>query len=91
MTYKLLKVSTQEEHSEALPIPLQALDIFYLIWWLKFSLSSKSKPKCFWQGVHATGELLKVTTAWSTLEAFCENISSWACLDKSGLKDIFHW
>ena len=56
-----------------------------------FSLSSKYKPKCLWQGVCAIGELLKVTTGWSILEAFCENIISWACLDKSGLKDIFHW
>ena len=44
----------------------------------------------FLQGVRAAGELIKVTTGWSNLEGFCENITSWACLDKSGLKDIFH-
>ena len=45
----------------------------------------------FLQGVRAAGELIKVSTGWSNLEAFCENITSWDCLDKSGLKDIFHW
>ena len=58
---------------------------------VKFSFLSKYKPKCFWKGSHATGELLKVTTGWSILEAFCENDNSWTCLDKSGLKYIFHW
>ena len=73
------------------PIPLHALDIFSLIWWLKFSFSSKYKSKCFWQEVWATEQLLKVTVRWSTLEDLHENITSWACLDKSRLKDISHW
>ena len=37
------------------------------IWWLKFSFSCEYKPRCFWQGVPATGELLKVTTGWKLL------------------------
>ena len=74
-----------------MPIPFQALGIFVLMRWLKFSFSSKYKPKCFWQEVRAIGELLKVTAGWSTLDAFRENNTSWASLDRSGLKGIFHW
>ena len=47
-------------------------------------------PKCFWQEVLATEELLKVTLGWSTLEDLHENITSWACLDKSRLNENLH-
>ena len=34
--------------------------------------------------------LLKITGGWASL-ALREKTTSWACLETSGLKDIFHW
>ena len=39
----------------------------------------------------ATRISLKRTAGWDALTAFLENITSWACLEISGLKDIFQW
>ena len=40
--------------------------------------------------VRVTGAVIKVVVAWLILLVFLENITSCACLDKSGLKIIFH-
>ena len=32
-----------------------------------------------------------ITCGWDDLVIFLEKITSWACLFKSGLNDIFHW
>ena len=37
-----------------------------------------------------TGVLLKSIFGWDDLVIFLENTTSWACLLRSGLKDIFH-
>ena len=42
-----------------IPVPFIALDIFSLIWLLKFRLSFKDNPKCFCQLAQTTGALLK--------------------------------
>ena len=41
------------------PVPFIALDIFTLTWQLKFRLSFKNIPKCFFQLAQTTGALLK--------------------------------
>ena len=56
-------------------IPLFALKVFTLIWWLKFNFSSRYKPRYFKQGVQATSTVLKLI-----LLVFLENITSCACL-----------
>ena len=48
------------------------------------------KLRCFWHNVQATGTVLKVVVGWLILLVFLENITSCTCLDKSGLKIIFH-
>ena len=48
------------------------------------------KPRCFWHNVQATGTVLKVVVGWLILLVFLEDITSCTCLDKSGLKIIFH-
>ena len=73
------------------PIPLLAFAIFSVIWWPKFSFSSNYIPKCLWFEQQDTGISFKKTAGCDALAAFLENITSWACLEKSGLKDIFHW
>ena len=45
--------------------------------------------KCLWVEQQATGISLKKTAGWDVLTASLENITSWACLEISGLKDIF--
>ena len=61
-------------------IPLFALKVFTLIWWLKFNFSSRYKPRYFKQGVQATSTVLKVVVGWLILLVFPENITSCACL-----------
>ena len=39
----------------------------------------------------ATRISLKRTAGWDALTAFLENITSWASLEISGLKDISQW
>ena len=58
---------------------------------LKFSLLSKIKPRCFWDSVWLTWELLKVRLGWTGLLSFLLKITSCACLVRSGLNMIFHW
>ena len=61
------------------PIPFIALDIFSLIWILKFRVLSKYIPKCFCQSAQTTVALLKMIFEWDRLFNFWENITSWAC------------
>ena len=61
------------------PIPFIALDIFSLIWRLKFRALSKYIPKCFCQSAQTTGALLKMIFEWDGLFNFWENITSGAC------------
>ena len=73
-----------------MPIPLSALDIFSLIRRLKFRVSSKYIPISFCQLAQKTSALLKNIFGSDDLFNFLENITSWACLFKSGLHEIFH-
>ena len=73
------------------PIYLFALVIFSLTWWSKFNFSSKWIHKCFWMEHLLPGTLLKRTGGWGSLWLLREKTTSWACLEKSGLKDVFHW
>ena len=72
-------------------------DSFIYIWFnflscsSKFSFLSSCIPKCFWEFVRATGMLLKVKGGWDDTDLLREKITSWACLEISGLKLIFHW
>ena len=69
---------------------LLALFIFSLIWYLNVSCSWRCIPKCFWDDICWTVELLNKRGGCYSLFIFREKISSWACLDGSGLKYIFH-
>ena len=69
---------------------LLALFIFSLIWYLNVSCSWRCIPKCFWDDICWTVELLNKRGGCYNLFIFREKISSWACLDGSGLKYIFH-
>ena len=51
----------------------------------KFNLSFKSIPRCFWYGVSFTEILLKIDTGFGFLILW-ERMTSWACLEWSGLK-----
>ena len=72
-------------------------DSFIYIWFnflscsSKFSFLSSCIPKCFWEFVWATGMLLKVKGGWGDTNLLREKIISWACLEISALKLIFHW
>ena len=70
-------------------MPLLILFIFSLISCLNVSSSSRCIPKCFWDYICRMVELLNKRGWWYTLFTFREKITSWACLDRSGLKDIF--
>ena len=68
--------------------------IFWEIFFMcltKFSLTSNVNPRCFWDILFFKGISLNKRQEWSSLLAFLRNISSCACLVKSGLKIIFHW
>ena len=71
-------------------MPLLALFIVWIILCLNVCSSSRYIPKCFWDDVCLTVELLNKRGGWYTLFTFSEKITSWACLDGSGLKEIFH-
>ena len=73
-----------------IPIPLLALFIYSLIWFLNVSSSSRCIPKCFWVDICWTEELLSTRGGWYTLFMFRKKITPWACLDGSGVKDNFH-
>ena len=60
-----------------------------LICFEKFIFSSSNRLKCFWVDFLFTGRLLKKTGGW--LMIFNFKITSWACLEASGLNDFFHW
>ena len=70
------------------PIPLLAFAIFFSCVSL-VSHPSIAILKCLWVEQQATGISLKKTAGWDVLTASLENITSWACLEISGLKDIF--
>ena len=57
---------------------------------LKFSLLSKIKPRCFWDSVWLTWELLKVRLGWTGLLSFLLKITSCAYLVRLELNIIFH-
>ena len=73
-----------------IPIPLLALFIFSLIWCLDVSPSPRCTANCFWDYICWTVELLNKRGGWYTVLIFREESTSWACLDGSGLKDVFH-
>ena len=58
---------------------------------LKFSLLSKTKPRCFWDSVWRTWELYKVRLGWTSLLMFLRKIASCSSLVRSGSNIIFHW
>ena len=72
-------------------VPLFALVIFSLTWWLKLNVSSKWIPKWFWMEHLLNGTLLKRTAGWANLWLLLEKTTSWACLEPLGLKGIFPW
>ena len=57
----------------------------------KFSLLSKTKPRCFWDSVWRTWELYKVRLGWTSLLMFLLKIASCSSLVISGSNIIFHW
>ena len=57
---------------------------------LNINFESKTNPKCFWAGQRPKGSLLNVIDRWGTVFNFLLKINSWAGLDGSGLKLIFH-
>ena len=67
-------------------------DILYMTFCRLGSSSSSSRciSKCFWGDICWTVELLNKRGGWYILSILREKITSWACLDESGLKDIFH-
>ena len=72
------------------PMGVLTLSSTYLKCSPTFSFSSKSKPSCFWDGVCMTWLLLKINSGWLGFFILREKIT-WACLEGSGLKLIFHW
>ena len=57
----------------------------------KFRLTSNVNPRCFWDILFFKGMSLNERQGWSSFLVFLLNITSCACLVKSGLKIIFHW
>ena len=57
----------------------------------KFHFISNVRPRCFWNKLLLNGILLNKRVGWSSFLIFLLNITSCACLLKSGLKIIFHW
>ena len=72
-----------------MPIPLLALFIFSLKWFLKFSLLSKIIPRCLCELVGDKILLLNVRIGSWILDCLLEKIIYLDCLERSGLKDIF--
>ena len=54
-------------------------------------LLSNINPKWFCNDAWKTFLLLKRKGGWQTFFSFLEEITSWACSLRSGLKLIFHW
>ena len=68
--------------------------IFWVIFFMcstKFSLTSNVNPRCFWDKLFFKEMSLNERQGWSSFLIFLLNITSCACLVKSGLKIIFHW
>ena len=68
--------------------------IFWVIFFMcstKFSLTSNVNPRCFWDILFFKAMSLNERQGWSSFLIFLLNITSCACLVKSGLKIIFHW
>ena len=57
----------------------------------KFNLSSENIPRCFWYGVWITCLLLDVKSGCLGFLILREKITSWDCLEGSGLRIIFRW
>ena len=75
---------------QIIPIPLLTLFVFSLIWCLNVSFSSRCIPKCFWDDICWTVELLNKRGGWYTLFVFNGKITSGACLDGFQLKGVSH-
>ena len=73
------------------PMNLLTLSVVFFKCLPKFDLSSKNIPRCFWYRFWFTGILLKINTGWFGFLILREKMTSWACLEGSGLKLIFHW
>ena len=71
------------------PIVLLFSLAIHFICFEKFNFISNVKPRCFWNKLN--GILLNKRFRWSNFLIFLLNITSCACLLKSGLKIIFHW
>ena len=68
--------------------------IFWVIFFIcstKFSLTSNVNPRCFWDKLFFKEMSLNERQGWSSFLIFLLNITSSACLVKTGLKIIFHW
>ena len=68
--------------------------IFLMVFFLcstKVSWTSNVNPRCFWDILFFKGMSLNERQGWSSFLVFLLNITSCACLVKSGLKIIFHW
>ena len=72
-------------------ILLVTFSSFLLICSEKFDFSSSNRPRCFWVDFLFIGRVLKKTTRWLLIFFLRQKITSWACLETSGLNDIFHW
>ena len=72
-------------------ILLVTLLSFSLICSEKFNFSSSNRPRCFWVDFPFIGRLFKKTTGWLLILFLREKITYWACLETSGLNDIFDW
>ena len=55
------------------------------------NLADSVKPRYFWNKLLLNGILLNKRVGWNNFLIFLLNITSCACLLKSGLKIIFHW
>ena len=68
--------------------------IFWVIFFMcstKFSFASNVNPRCVWNALFSKRMLLNERLKWSSFIVSLLNITSCACLVKSGLKIIFNW
>ena len=72
--------------------PFILLVLFKMHWICSSELNfeSKNKPKCFWKLTWWIGLSLKCNDGYGLELFFRLNSNSWACLQGSGLKFIFH-
>ena len=73
------------------PIVLLIFLVILFVCSEKFNFTSIIKPRCFWNKQLLNGTLLTKRVGWRNFLIFLQNITSCACLLKSGLKIVFHW